>query len=229
MILSLSRTELLEYIRVQCRHFFPDKYDFQGGDVNTAFQMALDRTENCFKVITHPGYRDPDGNATFSHLHADQYAQLLYFLGNSLWMQSQNKILCDKLLQLNRILHSLFLSYKCNMPEHFFLGHPIGTILGNAVYHDFLVVSQGVTVNTDKDAAGGPAPVLGKGLFLGAHAKIIGNQPVGDRVSIGVNAMIYQKSIPDDSVVICGQDNSCIICPRKSESCKAQDYFEIAI
>ena len=229
MILSLPKAELLDYIRAQTRTFFPDRYDFAGGDVDIAFQIALDRLEHCMCVITHPGFHDAQGNTTFSHLHADQYAQLLYFLGNSLWHQSQNRPLCDKLLLLNRTLFSLFLSYKCAMPEHFLLGHPIGTILGNAVYGDYLVVFQGVTVNTAADEDGAPAPRLGKGLFLGAHAKVIGSLPVGDRVSIGVDAMVYQQAIPDDSVVSAEGPNGNTVRPRRKAQCKAQDYFSVQI
>lgn len=229
MVLSLSQEELLEYVRRQSNYLFPDCYDFKGEDVKTAFHTALDRMENCIQVIAHPGYHDGEGNCTFSHLHADQYAQFLYFLGNSLWEQSQNRPLCDKTLQMNRVLHSLFLSYKCKMPDHFFLGHPIGTILGNANYHDFLVVTQGVTVNTEQDAQGNAAPYLGKGLFLGAHAKIIGNQKVGDYVSFGVDSMVHQQEIPDNSVVISTDSSHCVIRPRKSAHCKAQDYFKITI
>lgn len=229
MVLSLPQDELFQYVQAQLEHLFPDRYAFRGNDVDFSFRRALNRMENCIAVISHPGYHDIHGNATFSHLHADQYAQFLYFLGNTLWMESENKPLCDKLLQLNRVLFSVFISYKCLLPDHFFLGHPIGTILGNADYHDFLVVSQGVTVNTGRDEAGSIAPVLGKGLFLGAHSKIIGNKSIGDRVSIGVDAMVYQRDIPDDSVVICEGANRCVVRSRKRETCRAQGYFNVPI
>ena len=229
MILSLPQADLLCYIRNQLAHFFPDGYNFCGNDVNIAFHLALERMEYFISAISHPGYHDESGNATFSHMHADQYVQFIYFLGNTLWIQSENRPLCDKLLQLNRALFSVFISYKCRLPDHFFLGHPIGTILGNADYHDFLVVSQGVTVNTSRDAEGNPGPVLGKGLFLGAHAKIIGSEPVGDRVSLGVDAMVFQRSIPDDSIVICDGGNCCTVRARSHSQCAAQRYFNITI
>jgi len=229
MILSLSSGELKDYVRAQANHFFPDKYDFSGADVDAALQTALFRTENCFSHISHPGYHDPAGNVTFSHLHSDQYASFLYFFGNSLWQHSQNKVLCDKLLLLNRTLFTLFISYKCQMPEHFFLGHAYGTILGNAKYNDYLAVFQGVTVNTASDEDGNPAPELGRGVFLGAHAKVIGNKPIGDRVSIGVDVTVYNKEIPDDSVVIRDMTEGCKILPRKKPKCKAQDFFNVEI
>lgn len=229
MVLSLAQSDLLNYIRVQLRHFFPDQYDLCGKDVDISFHFALDRMENCIKAVSAPGYHDEAGNPSFYHLHADQYSQFIYFLGNSLWKQSQNKPLCDKLLQLNRVLFSIFISYKCPLPDHFLLGHPIGTILGNAVYHDFLVVSQGVTVNTSQDESGSPAPILGKGLYLGAHSKIIGNKSVGDRVSLGVDTMIFQQDIPDDSVVIRDKSGACIIQQRKKKHCMAQQFFNVPI
>ena len=134
-----------------------------------------------------------------SHLHADQYATFLYYFANSLWEQSENRPLCDKLLQLNRVLFSCFIPYSSKLPAHFILGHPVGTILlGNMTYSDFLVVLQGVTVGS---VNGSPPPKLGKGLYLGAGAKIIGAASIGDRVSIGVNAVVYKQVVPDDSVV----------------------------
>lgn len=229
MITSLSTQELLSYVRAQANNFFPDQYDFSGADVEAALKIALDRAENCFSVIKHPGYHDADGNVTFSHLHGDQYASFLYFFGNSLWQYSQNRPLCDKLMLLNRVLFTLFISYKCPMPEHFFLGHAYGTILGNAQYGDFLVVSQGVTVNTAADAQGNPAPKLGKGLFLGAHSKIIGAEPIGDRVSVAVDTMVFNKAIPDDSVVIKAGTDGFQVLPRKKPQCKAQSYFNVEI
>lgn len=228
MILSLSSQDLFSYISRQAEYLFPDGMAFVGNDIKSAFSLGLDRLENSIKTVTLPGYHNNEGEPSFSHMHADQYAQLLYFFGNSLWSISQNRPVCDKLLAMNRVLHSLFLSYKCKMPEHFVLGHPIGTILGNADYGDFLVVFQGVTINTEQDENGKEAPHLGRGLFLGAHSKVIGKQTVGDRVSVGVGALLYKEDVPDDSVVL-QENGKTIIRPRKKTSCMAQNYFSIKI
>lgn len=104
----------------------------------------------------------------------------------------ENKVVCDKVIYLNRVLNNFFVSYKGKMPDIFFFAHPIGSIIGNADYSNYLVISQGVTINTDHDEDGNPAPKLGKGLFLGAGAKIIGNKQIGDRVSVGVDTLIHR-------------------------------------
>lgn len=226
MILSLSQTELLNYVQAQVRIFFPDGYELRGKDVETAFQSALERTEICIDSIIGRNYHDANGNATFSHLHADQYATFLYYFANSLWTQSENRALCDKLLQLNRVLFSVFIPYSARLPEHFILAHPVGTVLlGNTTYGDFLVVLQGVTVGR---VNGSPFPKLGKGLYLGAGAKIIGGEPIGDRVSIGVNALVYKQAIPNDSVVTV-QGGTCVVQPRIKRECQAQRCFNLSI
>lgn len=229
MKLSLELQELKEYLRNQLNFFFPDKYDMVGKDIDIAFDMALFRLENCFKQITFEAYSNDEGQTFFSHLHADQYAQFLYFFSNSLWKSSNNKVICDKVMYLNRILNNFFFSYKGSLPDIFFLGHPVGTILGNANYDDYLVVFQNVTVNTSSDSEGNAAPRLGKGLFLGAGAKIIGNKPIGDRVSISVDTVVYGQEVPNDKVVITDALGNTIIKDRVKKNCMAQQYFRTKI
>lgn len=225
MNLSIPKNELKDYLANQLSVFFPDNIRMQGNDIDLAFDLGLERLEHCFKCITFPAYSNDKGESFFSHLHSDQYAQFLYFFSNSLWNISENKAICDKVLNLNKLLNGFFLSYKCQLPDYFFLGHPIGSIIGNAVYNDYLVVFQNVTINTDQKEDGSPAPEIGRGVFLGAGAKIIGNKRIGDRVSLGVDAMVFNKEIPDDSVVIKNDSGEIVIRKRKKEKCMAQNYF----
>ena len=229
MVLSLESHELKDYLKSQLDFYFPDKYRCIGNDIDQAFDLALERMENCFKEITYPAYSDDSGQTFFSHLHGDQYAQFLYFFSNSLWRISQNKRICDKVMYLNRCLNCFFFSYKCNLPDIFFLAHPIGSIIGNACFSDYLVVFQNVTINTDRDSEGNPAPVIGKGLFLGAGAKIIGNKPIGDRVSISVDTVVYNQEVGNDKVVLTNSDGQTIIQNRKKKTCAAQYYFRSTI
>lgn len=225
MELSLKKNDLRDYLADQLDHFFPDGMHMQGNDIDSAMDLGLERLEHCFKCITFPSYSNDAGQTFFSHLHGDQYAQFLYYFSNSLWKTSENKAICDKILYLNRILNGFFLSYKCELPEHFFLGHPVGTIIGNAVYNDYLVIFHDVTINTDQSEDGSPAPVIGRGAFFGAGSKLIGNKPVGNRVSLSVDTVVYDKAIPDDSVVIRDDEGRTIIKKRSKSTCMAQNYF----
>lgn len=231
MITSLDKKELQKYVTQQIDTFLPDSYEFAGKDVDAAFSLSLDRLENCFNHIKLRNYKNKNGQACFSHLHSDQYSQFLYFLSNSLWCLSENTILCSKIVNLNKCLNGMFYSFKCKLPDIFLFAHPVGSIIGNASYSDGLVIFQNVTINTGDDLNGnGTTPKLGRGLFLGAGAKIIGERTVGNRVSIGVDATIYNQDIADDSVVIRHQNSGKIVCkPRQHEKCMAQNYFDIIL
>ena len=143
-------------------------------------------------------------------MNSDQYSQYLWFLVNSLWRISENKGICDKLILLNRALNSVWISYKNNLPDIFLLTHPLGTILGNANYSDFLVVLQNVTVNTSSNLH------IGKGCYLAAGAKIIGEEEVGDMVSVGVDACVYKTAVPSQSLVYRDYDGAIRIKPMST-------------
>lgn len=227
MEMSVSSDELQEYIRRQLDSFFPDKYHFRGIDVDQALKVALERTEYCFKFISNRSYYR-NGQQYFSYLHSDQYAQFLFFLSSSLWQISENRPLCDKIIYLNKALNAFFFSYKCKLPDIFFFAHPVGSILGNATYSDFLVVSQNVTINTYPDTNGieGNIPILGKDLYLGAGAKVIGGETIGNRVSIGVDAIVYNQNIPDDAVVLL-ENGKNIIRQRKKYNVKHRIFLTL--
>ena len=132
---------------------------------------------------------------------------------------------CNKLIFLNKALNGYFFSYKYRLPDVFLFAHPVGSIIGNAGYSDFLVISQNVTINTGTEQGPDDLPKLGKGLFLGAGAKIIGRKPIGDRVSVGVDAIVYDQAVPDDKVVERAPSGEIVVRDRRVEFCTAQKFF----
>lgn len=217
MNLSIPKNDLKEYLNKQLSLFFPDNVCFKGEDVDKAFDIALDKMEYC---CSHANFRHfcINGQVNFKHNYSDQYSMFLYFVAKSLWETSQNKPICDKLVLLNRALHSILVPYTVNLPDIFLFVHPIGTILGNAEYSDYLVILQQVTVNT------GERTKIGKGVFLSAGSKIIGDSVIGDRSSVGVNTVVHNREVPDDSIIYTDSDGKIILKPR-TKQCKAQDYF----
>lgn len=210
MELSLSRTDLISYLKCQTERFFPDQYSFAGEDVVKAVDLALDRLEYCYKFINRPAYCR-NGQTYFSHLHSDQYSQFLYYLMNSLWKLSQNRPICDKLIQLNRMMSGSFFTYNAGLPDIFYWTHPVGTVLGNATYGNFFSCRHNCTVATqDKLDANGKSLSIGKGLFLGPDAAIYTRDiQIGNRVVIGAGTTIFKdKKIDSDTLVINKEGNN---------------------
>ena len=220
MKISIGSQELLEYTKLQLEHFFPDGKLYFGKDVKTAFQLSLDRVEYCFKNISVPGYTD-DSEAYFYHLHSDQYSQFLWYFSNSLWKISADKCICDKLILLNKFLNGIWCTYKNELPDIFYFMHPVGSVLGNAKYSNFLVVSQNVTVNTSNKLK------MGKGLYLATGAKIVGDETIGDNVSIGIDACVYKFQVPSNSLVY--RDSYGAIKVISRDVAWAQKYFNVNI
>ena len=68
------------------------------------------------------------------------------------------------------------------------------------------VIFQQVTIgsNTLKDSENFGSPKLGKNIYIGTGAKIIGNVEIGDNVRIGANCVVT-KNIPANSTVVLNQ------------------------
>jgi serine O-acetyltransferase len=167
-----------------------------------------------------------NGDVYFDHLHTDKYVTFLYFLSDTIWLEGGNISIPSKIMNLIRIISGMFLSFKCELPAHFIIFHAVGTVIGNAKYGDYLVVSQNCTINTGTRPK--EVPILGKGLYLGAGAKIIGDKTVGDYVSIGVGATVYNKEIPNNSVVV-NEEGKTVIRIRRHEKCMTQNYWNNTI
>lgn len=197
MILSLPTQELYEYVNVQTMMYFPDKCT-RGGDRN-AFNLALERLEYCFMHISTKGYQE-NGQARFYHLHMDQYSAFLYYYANSIWKLKGNTAFADKLILLNRALSGMWVSYKNNLPDIFLLAHPVGSVLGNANYANYLVVLQNVTVNTVEKVKDNLSYNIGEGCFLSAGAKIVGDVNIGDWCTVGVNTVLHNRNLPDNTL-----------------------------
>lgn len=226
MDISLKKQDLKLYLKNQLEYHFPDgltqRY-YEGEDVDFAFEEALCRLENCFKYVALPAYSNEKGQTFFSHLHSDQYAQFLYYFMNSLWKRSQNRIICDKTMLLLRELNSIFVTYKCEMPDIFLFQHTVGTVIGNAQYSDYLLILQNVTINTGVDKERLGTLKLGKGVSLLPGAKIISDEPIGDRVNIGVDAVVYKTAIENDKSVIRDRNGKIVV--MDSNFCMAAKHF----
>ena len=198
MQLSLKKDELIEYVCRQLNTFYPDNKMAKKTDINIPMDLTLDRVQYCFSHIKLSSYNN-NGCTLFNHLHSDQYSQFLYYLSNSIYKLDYDTRISDKLICLNKALHGIWYSYKGKMPDIFLLDHPVGTVLGNAAYSDYLYVCQNVTVNTGSNPH--EKPILGKELVLFAGSKIIGDGTIGDCVTLGVNATVYKQDISSNSLV----------------------------
>ena len=193
---SLSRPELAEYVARLMANQLPDgRTPTLSGRV---LDLALDRLEHCFSRIERKYYRDAAAGAVLDHLNGDHMATLLYFLANTSWREEGNEGLATRLFYLNKIMHGLDLFYSVTMPDVFLLVHPVGTVLGNAAYADYLVVYQNCTVG----AVTTVYPAFGVGTILYSRSSVLGRCRLGDDVVVAAGAMLIDRDAPRSTVVL---------------------------
>ncbi len=82
------------------------------------------------------------------------------------------------------------------------IDHGIGTVIGStATVGSGTLIYHGVTLGAKRPVKGKRHPDVGKGVLLGAGAKILGPITIGDNVVIGANAVVLDD-IPNGALVV---------------------------
>ncbi len=121
----------------------------------------------------------------------------------------------DMVYYLNKIMHNNDWFYQVDLPRHFFCEHPLGSILGKAIYGDYFFVYQGTTVGGSVHNSKVYYPVIGNNVTLCANATVLGNTKIGNNVVVSANTFIINESIPSNCIVFGSSPN--LIIKMKSE------------
>jgi serine O-acetyltransferase len=98
----------------------------------------------------------------------------------------------------NKLLNQCLIGRHAEFGPGFVLIHPVGVVINSAVRGgDNVWLESGVVIGDNR----GRSPTIGSDVFVGSGAKIIGGLRVGDRVSVGANAVVT-RDVPDDSIAV---------------------------
>ncbi len=101
-----------------------------------------------------------------------------------------------------RNFYGIELPYTAQIGRRVIFEHQHGIVVhGNTVIGDDCIVRHGVTFGIRRMDSLDDAPVLGRGVNVGAGAKIIGHISVGDGAAIGANAVVLHD-VPAGALVI---------------------------
>ena len=196
MILSLEFDDLIKYVYKQMNNLFPDGKSDNLLSYKKEFSITIDRLEKCFKHINDNKYCKGE-DTFFNHLYSDQYTMFLWFLSNTIWTSKSDMNICNKLFYMNKSLNGFSCLYDTDLPDIFLLLHTVGTVLGKAKYSNYLVATQGCTIGAHK----GIYPEIGENVSLLPNASIVGKCLIGNNVSIGLNATVFNKDVKESSIV----------------------------
>ena len=201
MICDYSDSYLIELIRRQLSLFMITNQEIE--KIRNILTEVIERTKYCFSASGNK-YYSKDDKTYFNPFHSGQWCIFLYFLSHTLYQKDEsNRVICDKIYYLNRMLNSADLYYEVNLPDIFMLDHPLGAVIGRAKIGNYFSFSQGCTIGNNK----GIYPVLGENVRMLSNSKIIGKSSIGDNVIVAANTYIKDQDIESNVIVFGGSPN----------------------
>lgn len=193
------KSEILAQLQLQLHSNFKS-VDFQC--IMRHSDEAYERCKESISALNNKYLKYSNGLPKFCVNHSGCWSLYLYYLSNAIW-QCGEVVCAEQIYYLNKILHSVDWYCGIELPEHFMVEHPVGSVLGKATYGDCLFIYQGVTIGGNIELNTGKTvyPVLGNNVLMYADSKILGNSKIGNNVILSANSCIINESIPDDSVV----------------------------
>lgn len=105
--------------------------------------------------------------------------------------------------QLNQVLTGADISWQADIGPNLILFHPSGVVIGpGVVIGSDCHIQQGVTLGgSGKVRDESVFPKLGRNIYLGAGCRVLGGVVIGNRVTVGANAVVL-SDISDDSTAV---------------------------
>ena len=147
--------------------------------------------------------RDPAARNTWEVItcYPGFHAVLVHRLSHRLW-NAGLKWLARFLSHLGRWLTGIEIHPGARIGRRFFIDHGMGVVIGQtAEIGDDCTLYHGVTLGGTSWDKGKRHPTLGRGVVVGAGAKILGPIMIGDGAKIGSNAVVV-KGVPAGATAI---------------------------
>jgi len=195
MICDYSDEYIINLIKVQLNLFKVTNSEMN--QIGNILSEVKERAAFSFSHSRNKYYRK-NGEVYFNPFHAAQYTIFLYFLSNTMFRDNkENRVVCDKIYYLNRMLNGCDLFYEVNLPDIFFLEHPLGSVIGRGQFDNYFSFSQGCTVGNNK----GIFPVFDEKVKMMSNSKVLGACSIGSNVIIAANTYIKDTNIPNNTIV----------------------------
>ncbi len=198
MMIEYPRNVISELVVKQLQNIFLFDVATELDALNYCLDDALVRSSTCFGA-TDSKYYQKNGDTYFNPFHTGQYSIFLYFVSRSVFLTfgEERRSLADRIYYLNKCLNCLDIYYEVEMPDIFFLDHPVGSVMGRASYGNRFRFSQNCTVGNNN----GIYPKIGENVTMMSGSKILGNCVIGDNVIISACTYVKDSDVPSCSVV----------------------------
>lgn len=130
------------------------------------------------------------------------HALLVYRLSN--WLYKRRIPLVPMILtRIIQILYAIDKDYRAEVRGGVVIVHGMGLVIGAGALleGDHTKLYHGVTLGVSESDGDRGFPSVGRGVLIGAGAKVLGNVQIGNKAKIGANAVVL-KDVPEGCVAV---------------------------
>ena len=195
--------DIQDLVIYQLKNYWPN---FNERIIKDVIPMALEKMEENFRGSAIKRLYNQNG-IVFNEYHSVTWMIFLYRISNLLAKNGGVNREADMVYYLNKIMHAVDWYHQVELPIHFLAEHPLGSVLGRAVYGDYLFIYQGTTVGGSRKGDKLYYPKFGDNVILYANATVLGNSIIGNNVIISANTYIINDVVPDNCIVFGASPN----------------------
>jgi serine O-acetyltransferase len=147
--------------------------------------------------------RDPAARSTWEVVtcYPGFHAMVLHRLSHWLW-NGGLRWFARWLAHFGRWFTGIEIHPGATIGRRFFIDHGMGVVIGEtSVIGDDCTLYHGVTLGGTSWNKGKRHPTLGRGVVIGAGAKVLGPIELGDGARVGSNAVVV-KDVPDGATAV---------------------------
>lgn len=129
------------------------------------------------------------------------HALLLYRIAHKLW-KWKIPVIPRMISTVARFLTGIDIHPGATIGRRFFIDHGMGVVIGETTeIGDDVLLYQGVTLGGTSSKPEKRHPTLGRGVVVGAGAKVLGNITLGNYSKVGAGSVVVDD-VPDYATVV---------------------------
>lgn len=129
------------------------------------------------------------------------HALLIHRISHRLW-KWRVPVIPRMLSTFARFLTGIDIHPGATIGRRFFIDHGMGVVIGETTeIGDDVLLYQGVTLGGTSSKAEKRHPTLGRGVVVGAGAKVLGNITLGNYSKVGAGSVVV-NDVPDRATVV---------------------------
>lgn len=129
------------------------------------------------------------------------HALLLHRIAHKIWLW-EVPVIPRLISTFSRFLTGIDIHPGATIGRRFFIDHGMGVVIGETtIIGDDVLLYQGVTLGGTSSKPEKRHPTLGRGVVVGAGAKVLGNITIGNYSKVGAGSVVV-NDVPEHATVV---------------------------